>query len=185
MISAEQENKDKVNAYLSSLSNRALRTSAEILDIIRNYQVVFRLLLIFEFLQLLYFSTSPLLNMEYSLSVFQYMSYLCSFLQFGKTSGSASQSSLDIYLYVVSTISILSVSIVLLLPLVLVTEKKPFSALANVCIKIAAFYFMLFESVLLLPFAQMGFYSMVCNPSLDYYKGNTGTNQTSTAVAKA
>ena len=171
MISLEQENKDKVNVYLASLSTRAFRTAAEVLDSIRTYQVIFRVLLIFEFLQLLYFCTSPRLKMVYDLNIFTYISYMTSFFQVGSYSrNNGDQRIQDITLYIISSISLFSITIFLLLPLWLVTEKKPLSTAANVCIRIAAFYFMLFESVLIIPFVQISYYSMVCNNEIPYYQ---------------
>lgn len=172
MITVEQETKDHNTGYIAGFTLRSFRAASEILDTIKTYQVVFRLFLGVEFLQLLYFSISPRLIKIYSLNVFRYLAYMTSFVQFGGAWTDGDQSTQDVALYTMFAIVFTAVVILLSLPLWMVGQKQPLSTIANVSIKISAFYFMLFESIILLPAAQIAYYSLICMPSVQYYKGN-------------
>lgn len=161
MIASEKLRKDQVVQSAERPWSRIFQAAGEIYDAAKAYQVVFRALTFIEFFQLAFFTTSQRLQNTWRFNLFVYFNYMTSFLQIDilPSTPLALQDGLVISIFcIIVTMTVLLIA----LPIWMINPKKVISTVANLTIKVLAFYIILFETILIVPFSQICYYSFSC-----------------------
>ncbi len=167
MIRAEIRARAAPKKGATLLIDRMYWSAAEVTEIIRSYQIVVRLLLVLEFIQVLYFVISVNLQKTWNLNLFEYASFLTSILQLGTVIEGGKPHIQIGLLYAFFGINVFAVTLSILLPTVFTNSKRTNSSVMAFFSKIIAFYVMFFHTILVIPFMQMSYISLMCSSEID------------------
>lgn len=184
MISIELKDDLNKKHQLTSSLERILKSVTEIMQATRAYQIVFRLFLVVEFLQILYFSIGSHLKNMWDMTIFSYLVTLTSYLNFEQMAVNSSSQGFDSLLGVCLALNGGIIICLILLPTAFVSKDKQISAIGSLLSKMVALYMMVFTTILVIPLSQLSFIGMRCNRSSQYYQSINMIIQTSTALTR-
>lgn len=172
MIEVELKDDQVKQRQLTPFLEKTLKAVTEIMQTSRLYQIVFRVFLVVEFLQVIYFSIGFHLNNMWNLSVFSYLVTLTSYLNFEQFIVNTNSQGFDSLLGLCLGLNGGAVLSLVMLPAVFVSKDKPVSGIGSLLVKMISLYMMAFNTFLIIPFMQLSYFGMQCDSSMDYYKGS-------------
>ena len=173
MIEVEAKEGPSQPKRIGPFTERLMKTVTEIMDTARTYQIVLRTLLFVEFLQVLYFSISGFLDNIWDMNVFSYLVTLTGYLNFEQAAKTGNSQTMDSFLGICLAINGGAVLFLILLPTVFISTQKPVTGIASLVVKACTLYMIAFNSLLIIPFAQVSYLGMQCNPSSVYYQSTS------------
>jgi hypothetical protein len=135
----------------------------EMLYNISLYQVTYKLLVLLEFIQLVHFSISPELDNIWNLQIFQYVQLVSSFLNFDLLS--ANQSAIQILVIVCFSL-VCTVWFIIAILMLMLKKGQEIRSVVKALIQGISIFFTLFSRLLIIPFVQIAYKGVNCNPNL-------------------
>jgi len=160
-------NKEKVGVMerlSTSFRDKLFVLANEMLHNISRYQITYKLLVLLELIQLMHFSISAQLDNNWNLQIFKYVQLVSSFLSFGLLTGN--QSAVQTLVFVCFSL-VCTIWIVIAIVMMLLKKGGEIRTVVKVAIQGISIFFTLFSRLLIIPFAQIAFKGLNCNPSLE------------------
>ena len=132
------------------------------------FMLVYRLLLIIEFFQSLYFIISPNIVFMFDINFFLYLQTFTSYLNFIPLL--TMRYAFDFMLYAIVVVNVFVLAVCAAAPFFInYLNSKIFGGTTSAVVTSICFYVIVFQSILIIPFSQIGILGMYCSSNHPYY----------------